>query len=200
MIAGLKGTLFEKESDAVVIDVGGVRYLCHVSLNTLFELGEPGRTLELWTHTHVREDALQLYGFSTKKERELFLLLVSVQGIGPRLALNICSGMPPKQLVDAIASGEAKRLQAVSGVGKKTAERIVLELSEKVAKKYGVTSMGPGPASRGFAVSDEVSSALLNLGYKKKDVEAVCVRLGKELSPDVSFEKAIREALAVLQK
>src|SRR5215475_774259 len=133
MIGRLTGRLAEKNPDQVILDVGGVGYLVHIPLSTFYELPEPESPTSLWIHTHVREDTLALYGFLTERERALFLLLLSVAGIGPRVALTVLSGIPPSELVEALRTQDVRRLIAIPGVGKKTAERMVLELAEKAA-------------------------------------------------------------------
>ena len=145
MIGRLTGRLASKAPDQVLLDVGGVGYLVHIPLSTFYELPEAESPASLWIHTHVREDALALYGFLTERERTLFLLLLGVTGIGPRVALTVLSGIPPVELVEALRKQDVRRLVAVPGVGKKTAERMVLELAEKVASLPGEA---PAQASR----------------------------------------------------
>ncbi len=147
MIGRLTGRLAAKAPDQVLLEVGGVGYLVHIPLSTFYELPENEGPASLWIHTHVREDALALYGFLTERERALFLLLLGVAGIGPRVALTVLSGIPPSELVDALRTQDVRRLVAVPGVGKKTAERMVLELAEKVASLPG-EAPGKAPAPR----------------------------------------------------
>ena len=132
MIGRLTGRLAEKAPDQVLLDVGGVGYLVHIPLSTFYELPEPENPASLWIYTHVREEALALYGFLSQRERALFLLLLTVNGIGPRVALTVLSGMAPAELVDALRKQDVRRLMSVPGVGKKTAERMVLELRDKL--------------------------------------------------------------------
>ena len=148
MIGRLTGRLAAKAPDQVLLDVGGVGYLVHIPLSTFYELPEQESPASLWIHTHVREDALALYGFLTERERSLFLLLLGVTGIGPRVALTVLSGIPPTELVDALRRQDVRRLVAVPGVGKKTAERMVLELAEKVAqpRRRGARRRRPPPS------------------------------------------------------
>ncbi|HKD17075.1 MAG TPA: Holliday junction branch migration protein RuvA [Thermoanaerobaculia bacterium] len=167
MIGRLTGRLAAKAPDHVLLDVGGVGYLVHIPLSTFYELPDPEGPASLWVHTHVREDALALYGFLTERERTLFLLLLGVTGIGPRVALTVLSGIPPSELVDALRSQDVRRLVAIPGVGKKTAERMVLELAEKVASLPG-EAPARAPAA---AAADDVVSALVNLGYRKAEAE-----------------------------
>jgi len=167
MIGRLTGRLAAKAPDHVLLDVGGVGYLVHIPLSTFYELPDTEGPASLWVHTHVREDALALYGFLTERERTLFLLLLGVTGIGPRVALTVLSGIPPSELVDALRGQDVRRLVAIPGVGKKTAERMVLELAEKVASLPGEAPT-KAPAT---AAVDDVVSALVNLGYRKADAE-----------------------------
>jgi Holliday junction DNA helicase RuvA len=167
MIGRLTGRLASKAPDRVLLDVGGVGYLVHIPLSTFYELPEAEDPASLWVHTHVREDTLALYGFLTERERALFLLLLGVAGIGPKVALTVLSGIPPAELVEALRRQDVRRLVAVPGVGKKTAERMVLELAEKAA---GFTVEAPSGAP--VAVSaDDVISALVNLGYRRAEAE-----------------------------
>ena len=167
MIGRLVGRLASKATDHVIVDVAGVGYLVQIPLSTFYELPDAESPASLWIHTYVREDALALYGFLTERERLLFLMLIGVAGIGPRVALTVLSGIPPAELVEALQNSDVRRLMAVPGVGKKTAERMVLELAEK-ASKLGGEPGGP----RAAAVSpDDVLSALVNLGYRKGDAE-----------------------------
>ncbi len=167
MIGRLTGRLAAKAPDQVLLDVGGVGYLVHIPLSTFYELPETESPASLWVHTHVREEALALYGFLTERERTLFLMLLGVTGIGPRVALTVLSGIPPAELVDALRGQDVRRLVAVPGVGKKTAERMVLELAEKVASLPGESPARP-PAA---AAANDVVSALVNLGYRRNDAE-----------------------------
>jgi Holliday junction DNA helicase RuvA len=167
MIGRLTGRLAAKAPDHVLLDVGGVGYLVHIPLSTFYELPDAEGPASLWVHTHVREDALALYGFLTERERTLFLLLLGVTGIGPRVALTVLSGIPPAELIDALRSQDVRRLVAIPGVGKKTAERMVLELAEKVASLPGEAP----PKAPAAVAADDVVSALVNLGYRKAEAE-----------------------------
>ena len=191
MIAQLAGSLEYKSPEHLVVDVHGVGYHVLVSLNSFYRLPEPGNPVRLLIHTHVREDALQLYGFFERDEKELFLLLTSVTGIGPRLALNILSGTPTTELLDALESGDLVRLVAIPGVGKKTAERLVLELRDKIRLVRGARAADGVHAPSGF--EGEAVSALLNLGYRRNDAEravkAACAAGANDL------EAVIRTAL-----
>jgi holliday junction DNA helicase RuvA len=179
VIGRLVGRLAAKATDHVILDVGGVGYLVHIPLSTFYDLPEAESPASLWIHTHVREDTLSLFGFLTERERALFLMLLDVAGIGPRVALTVLSGIPPADLIEALRSGDARRLMAVPGVGKKTAERMVLELSEKAAKIAGE----PGTPRPPTVAPEDVVSALVNLGYRKGDAERAVDSIGRSDAP-----------------
>jgi Holliday junction DNA helicase RuvA len=190
MIGRLTGRLATKSPDQVLLEVGGVGYLVRIPLSTFYELPEQESPASLWIHTHVREDALALYGFLTERERELFLLLLGVTGIGPRVALTILSGIPPVELIDALRKQDVRRLVAIPGVGKKTAERMVLELAEKAANLPGEE---PGREPAGVS-ADDILSALVNLGYRKGEAEKTVDAISREGGPD-EFGEFLRLAL-----
>ncbi len=192
MIAHLSGTLATKSPEAIVIDVNGVGYLVLVSLHSFYRLPEPGDRVRLLIYTHVREDALQLFGFFEPEERELFLMLMSVAGIGPKLALNILSGLPAHELEEALDAGDLVRLVSIPGVGKKTAERLVLELREKVR---ALRARAGAAAARGPAagLDAEAVSALVNLGYRRPEAERAVKAARTGGGEDL--ESTIREAL-----
>ena len=167
MIGRLTGRLASKLPDQVLLDVAGVGYLVHIPLSTFYELPDVESPASLWIHTHVREDTLALYGFLTERERSLFLLLLGVAGIGPKVALTVLSGIPPAELASALRQQDVRRLVAIPGVGKKTAERMVLELAEKAAAFAAETP----PEARAAVASEDVISALVNLGYRKGEAE-----------------------------
>jgi len=167
MIGRLTGRLASKSPDQVLLDVGGVGYFVHIPLSTFYELPDIESPASLWVHTHVREDTLALYGFLTERERSLFLLLLGVAGIGPRVALTVLSGIPPAELAAALHSQDVRRLIAIPGVGKKTAERMVLELAEKAAS-FAREAAPQAPAA---VAAEDVLSALVNLGYRKGEAE-----------------------------
>ncbi len=190
MIGRLTGRVAAKTPDQVLLDVGGVGYQVHIPLSTFYELPDAEAPASLWIHTHVREDALALYGFLTERERTLFLLLLGVTGIGPRVALTVLSGIPPAELVAALRAQDVRRLVAVPGVGKKTAERMVLELAEKVA-----SLPGEAPAKAPAAVAaDDVVSALVNLGYRKAEAERA-VEAAARAGGSADFGGFLKEAL-----
>ncbi|HYR96154.1 MAG TPA: Holliday junction branch migration protein RuvA [Candidatus Binatus sp.] len=191
MFASLAGTLTEKSPERLVVDVGGVGYAVHVSLQTFADLPSAGSAVRLLVHTEVREDAIELIGFLAADERTLFHLLRKVKGLGPRTALVVLSGMPRHDLAATIASGDAARLQTIPGVGKKFAERIVVECRE------GAATLAAGPPSPGVAARDdgvlgEAVSALVNLGYKRAEAERAVERVGRPAAP---LEDVVRAAL-----
>ena len=190
MIGRLTGRLASKAPDQILLDVSGVGYLVHIPLSTFYELPDQESPTSLWIHTHVREDALALYGFLTERERSLFLLLLGVTGIGPRVALTVLSGIPPSELVEALRRQDVRRLVAVPGVGKKTAERMVLELAEKAANLPGEA---PGREPEAVA-SDDVLSALVNLGYRKAEAERAVDAVSRGGAPG-DFSAFLKEAL-----
>jgi len=197
MIALLSGTLAYRSTDHVIIDVGGVGYRLFIPLSTFSALPETGK-VRLFTHTHVREDALLLYGFLTLDEKDLFVTLIGISGIGPKLAVNILSHIPAKDLKNAIASGDIKRLSSLPGIGQKTAERLVLELKDKVGPVDNLPEANgnaAGSASSGALVND-VISALVNLGYKENQARKVLESM--ELAPNLTMEEILKGALKVL--
>ena len=190
MIGRLTGRLAAKAPDHVLLEVGGVGYLVHIPLSTFYDLPEQESPASLWIHTHVREDALALFGFLTEREKALFLLLLGVTGIGPRVALTVLSGMPPAELVEALRSKDARKLVAVPGVGKKTADRMVLELGDKVANLAPETAPGETAA----VAADDVVSALVNLGYRRSEAERAVDAISR-IGPPKDFGDFLKEAL-----
>ena len=191
MIASVAGTLTEKTPERLVVDVGGVGYALHVSLQTFADLPPAGSAVRLLVHTEVREDAIELIGFLTADERSLFHLLRKVKGLGPRTALVVLSGMPRHDLAATIASGDAARLQTIPGVGKKFAERIVVECRDGAALlAAGVPTLGVAAAPDG--ILGEAVSALVNLGYKRAEAERAVERVGRGAAP---LEDVVRAAL-----
>ena len=192
MISHIKGKLIYKSTDYLTVDVGGLGYEVHVPLSTYYDIPEEGGEVSLHIQTIVREDALQLFGFLTIEDKKFFNLLTSVSGIGPKLAMNILSGATTPEIASAIASGSVPTLTAFPGVGKKTAERMVVELKDKL-KDISVTA-GATPKSR-RTVHDDVASALVNMGYK----QALADKAVSELNQDeMDFEKLFKEALKKL--
>ena len=198
MISHLRGRLLEKHPNRVIVDVNGVGYDVHVPLSTFYEMSEPGEEIALRIHTHVREDALLLYGFATLLELQIFERLISVSGIGPKLALAVLSGIEPNELVSAIRTANVARLTGIPGIGKKIAERIGLELKDKMAS-FLPAEMAQPSASGGDTLRDDVLSALMNLGYHRPLAErAVDAALKK--SSGSSFENILKHALRELSK
>ena len=190
MIAALAGTLAEKSPERLVIDVGGVGYAVHVSLQTFTDLPPAGVPVRLLIHTEVREDAIELIGFLSDRERALFHLLRKVKGLGPRTALVVLSGMPLADLASTIAAGDAARLQTIAGVGKKYAERIVVECREPAAAL--AASEAARPRAQTDGVVDEAVSALVNLGYKRPEAERAVEKVNRA---GAALEEVIRGAL-----
>lgn len=197
MIGQLRGELISKRSDAVLIDVGGVGYLVTVPASTHRKLPAEGEKVELKIYTHVREDQLQLFGFGSEGEKEIFLTLLSVNGIGPKMALTIVSEMTPGDLKQTILNGNLQRLTSISGIGKKTAERIILEMKEKIQKLSIIIQ-----SSDSFPDTDalkDLISALLNLGYKQNEVDRVVSNLKPKGGKESTFEILLKQSLKLLR-
>jgi len=192
VIAHLSGALLEKHLQRLVIDVGGVGYDLHVPLSTFYAVGEPGAPVRLRVHTHVRDDAIQLFGFMTALELVLFERLIGVSGIGPRVALAVLSGIEPNELVRAIRGGDVGRLTRIPGIGRKTAERMVLELKDRMPE--GAEPHADDAVPAGADVRADVLSALANLGYQAHLVEKAVDRVLKD-ADERSFEFVLRQVL-----
>ena len=201
MIARLSGKLTQKSVEHLIVSVGGVGYEVHVPLSTFYAIPEEGEELELLIYTHVKEDVLKLFGFLTPSEKDLFIKLIGVSGVGPKLALNILSGMESSDLAGAIKNGDLARLNSIPGVGKKTAERLILELKDKI-KFEDLSSEDDttiSPPSGG--VFDDALSALINLGYKKGDLEKTLDSIARNSdSAEWAVEKLLKEALKMMAK
>jgi Holliday junction DNA helicase RuvA len=200
MIALLTGKIAGKTPDAVILDVNGVGYRVQIPFSTFFALPEDGATLTLNIHTNVKEDAIHLYGFLTPLEKQFFQLLITVSGVGPKLAKDILSNIQPDQLASALCRGDIVRLSAIPGIGKKTSERLVLELKDKVVK-LGLAGESDGSTTlskRETSIRDDVASALINLGYR----EAVVIKTLAEVEPgaDAPMETVLKLALKRLMK
>jgi Holliday junction DNA helicase RuvA len=200
MIAFLRGRVLDKQPNKVIVDVQGVGYELHVPLSTYYDIGDTGDEVALRVHTHVREEALQLYGFLTPLEQQVFERLISISGIGPKLGIAVLSGIETRELVVAVQRGDVGRLTSVPGIGKKTAERIVLELKDRLAPLVvpaGVDAVAGGsPVDR---LRGDLVSALQNLGYHRPAAEkAVDTTLSSTSEP--SFEQALRSALRELMR
>jgi holliday junction DNA helicase RuvA len=199
MIAHLQGTLFKKTTQAMIINNAGIGYEVIVPLSTFYALPDEDEEVSLHIYTHVKEDALMLFGFKTPLEKDIFMLLISVSGIGPKLAINILSGIGPNELLAAMAGKDTVRLQSIPGIGKKTAERIALELSDKSRRIMGDIhpETAQVAADRCKKVIDDAVSALLNLGYPAKTARQA-VEGAQPNIPDDSLEGLIKEALRLL--
>jgi Holliday junction DNA helicase RuvA len=199
MIAFLRGRVLDKHPNRIVIDVNGVGYELYVPLSTYYDVGEAGTEIALRVHTHVREDALQLYGFLTMLEQQLFERLIAISGIGPKLAVAVLSGIDSGELVSSIQRADVARLTRIPGIGKKTAERIVLELKDRLAEVAPPAAADGAERSQGDHVRDDLVSALENLGYHRplaeKAVDTVRARDG-----GAAFEKALKGALRELMR
>jgi len=195
MIGSLRGRLAEKRPNQVILDVGGVGYLVQVPLSTFAALGELHAEVTLLIHTHVREDALALYGFVSAREKHFFEMLLSASGVGPSLALKILSGMSVDELVPAIRGSDLARLTRIPGVGRKTAERIVVELKDKL-EAVALEAERPTAASPA-GVEADVVSALVNLGYDARTAESAVGEAKRETGTE-SFEKLLRASLQAL--
>jgi holliday junction DNA helicase RuvA len=200
VIALLRGTLLEKHPSRVVVDVAGVGYDVQVPLSTFYGLGDPGAGVTLRIHTHVREDVIALYGFSTPLEQDLFERLIAISGIGPKLALAVLSGIEPADLIRAIRTQDVARLTKIPGIGKKTAERIGLELKDRLPQPV-LGAAGPVPASGRpeDQFRDDLLSALLNLGYQRPAAEKAIDQVLKD-SAGIGFEQALRDVLRSMMK
>jgi len=198
VIAHLSGTLLEKQLQRVIVDVGGVGYDVLVPLSTMYVIGDPGSRIAIRIYTHVREDALQLYGFATALEQTLFERLISVSGIGPKVALSVLSGIEPAELTRAIRSSDIARLTRIPGVGKKTAERMVLELKDRLPQADATEPSHADAAPDGEPdVRDDLLSALANLGYQQSSVEKTVDKVLRS-AEDRSFEPLLRATLKQL--
>ncbi|MBK5099930.1 MAG: Holliday junction branch migration protein RuvA [Desulfobacteraceae bacterium] len=195
----MRGLLIKKTTQSTIIEAGGIGYEVLVPLSTFYSLPEKDERVSLHIFTHVREDALILFGFHTLLEKELFLMLISVSGIGPKLSINILSGIGPQDLLVAIASGDPVRLRAIPGVGKKTAERIALELKDPASKVLAREEIAPLPVpeAKDKGLIDDALSALVNLGYPAKSAKMV-VEKARSIAKEMTLEGLIREALRML--
>lgn len=199
MIALLTGEIAYRSADHIILDVGGVGYRLQIPLSTFYALPDQGQ-VQLKVHTHVKEDAIHLFGFLTDAEKELFALLISVSGVGPKLATTVLSHIPTDELSHALADGDIARLTAIPGIGKKSAERLVLELQEKAA----VLTIGVSPSSAAAGTGkpdnsqQDAISALVNLGYKESLAKKALQ--GIEIRPNTPLEDILKGALKVLVK
>ena len=205
MIAHLSGTLLAKHATSVIVDVGGVGYEVTIPVTTFYDLGETNAPVRLQIYTHVREEALQLFGFRTLRERELFTLLISVSGIGPKSAVAMLSGMSADEIVTAIRQSNYARITSIPGVGRKTAERLVIELRDKMAALSGpaleeqIAAGGPTAAQSEDALREDTLAALLQLGFPRPAAEKTITNAMQE-GGDLSVETLLRRSLRQLSK
>jgi Holliday junction DNA helicase RuvA len=196
MIGQLRGQLIQKKPNAVLLDVHGIGYEVFIPLTSFYELPGEGAEVTLKIHTHVREDALTLFGFLSQREKELFLKLISISGIGPKLAIAILSGAQVEELANAIFSGNLARLTAIPGVGRKTAERVVLELKSQMTPFLLQEQMGASKESGlGTALEDDILSALTNLGYPRASAEKALSVVLRSEECERTFEDILRNTL-----
>jgi len=201
MIAHLSGTLLSKQATSVIVDVSGVGYEVNIPLSTFYDLEDTGSRVQLRIYTHVKEDALQLYGFKTARERELFINFISVSGIGPKLGIALLSGMSADELIASIKSNNLARLTLIPGVGKKTAERLIVDLREKMAA-LSTSQLDEEPGARPEAaevssadnVRSEALSGLMNLGYQRSAAEKAVDSALSE-GGDISVESILKRSL-----
>ena len=206
MIAHLSGTLLSKQATSVIVDVSGVGYEVTIPVSTFYDLEDVGATVQLRIYTHVREDALQLYGFKTARERELFLKIISVSGIGPKLGITLLSGMSADEMIASIRTNNLARLTLIPGVGRKTAERLIMELREKVADLSSAQleeELGAKPEGTAESTEDTVRgdafSALLNLGYQRSGAEKA-IEAALSEGGDITVESILRRSLKKLAR
>lgn len=203
MIAHLSGTLLSKQGTSAIVDVAGVGYEVAIPLSTFYELGELGSPVQLRIYTHVREDTIQLFGFKTARERELFLQLISVNGVGPGLAIKLLSGMNADEMIASIRTNNLVRLVAIPGVGRKTAERLVVELRDKIAalsspaleEEFAAKAAEAGATTSEDSMRNDAISALSNLGYQRSAAEKAiksAIEEGGELSVEVILRRSLR--------
>ena len=197
MIAQICGRLAHKSPEEIIVDCNGVGYGVRVPLSTFYELPEVGEEIILRIHTHVREDILSLYGFLTTKEKDIFCLLIAVSGVGPRLAINVLSGIATHDLERALQEGDLLSLTRIPGVGRKTAERMMLELKDKV--RAAGAGVGEGVQIRDGMVKDALS-ALVNLGYQKGIAEEAVRDIVRQHGAELSLEELLKESLRLLSK
>ena len=201
MIASLTGRLAFKAPTHLILDIHGVGYEVFIPLSTYYGLPNLSESTSLSVHTHVREDAIQLFGFLTSQEKDAFVLLTSVSGVGPKLALSVLSALPVSDLVSAIHAGDVEKLTTVPGIGHKSASRLVLELKDKVEKLYlGLASASESPRQGEDATFDDALSALVNLGYRPQDAKEALKQVKKSNAESIVLKDMIRESLKELAR
>lgn len=189
MIAYLKGKILQKKPGEVVVATGGVGYVLLIPLSTYFKLGEAGTEVELLVHTHLTDDSLQLFGFLSPEEKNIFLKLITISGIGPKMAINILSGIEPGELEEAVRETNVTRLSMIPGIGKKTALRVIMEMADKIEKKEKVLSR------KESREREDLISALVNLGFRRKESEQVVDLTIGSLGAQAGFDLLLRECL-----
>ncbi|MEN6559955.1 MAG: Holliday junction branch migration protein RuvA [Acidobacteriota bacterium] len=194
MIAYLRGTLIQKTPGRVVVETGGVGYAAAIPVSSYVRLGEVGGTVELFIHTHMSDDSLCLYGFVSQDEKDMFLKLIGITGIGPKLAMNILSGIAPEDLAEAVRTSDVARISLVPGIGKKTALRLTMELQDKLEKKEKLL------AAKGSPEKEDLLSALQNMGFRRKEAERAVDQTIAANKPGTEFEKLLRDCLKRLAK
>ncbi len=200
MIALLSGKIAYKGISHIVVDTQGVGYRVFIPLTTFYELPEPGESVTLHIHTSVKEDAINLFGFYTLGERDLFQLMISVSGIGPKVAMNILSGISARELLEAISGGNLAKLITVPGVGKKMAERLILELKEKAIKKMAADQIPVTDVKqkRNDMIREDVLSALVNLGYKANAARDALDKIARDAEGEQAMDQLLKKALQIL--
>lgn len=201
MIASLTGRLAFKAPTHLILDIHGVGYEVFIPLSTYYGLPNLSESISMSVHTHVREDAIQLFGFLTSQEKDAFVLLTSVSGVGPKLALSVLSALPVSNLVSAIQLGDVEKLTTVPGIGNKSASRLVLELKDKVGKLHpGLTPTSDSPRQGQDAIFDDALSALVNLGYRPQDAKEALKQVKKSKAESIVLKDMIRESLKELAR
>ncbi|MCK7507270.1 MAG: Holliday junction branch migration protein RuvA [Desulfobacterales bacterium] len=200
MIALLSGKIAYKGISHIVVDTQGVGYRVFIPLTTFYELPEAGQAVTLHIHTSVKEDAINLFGFYTLQERELFQLMISVSGIGPKVAMNILSGISSSELLEAISGGNLAKLITIPGIGRKMAERLILELREKAIKKMAVDQIPVTDArqKRSDMMREDVLSALVNLGYKANAARDALDKVARDAEGELAMDQLLKKALKIL--
>jgi len=200
MIALISGKIASKNISNVIIDVQGVGYRVFIPLTTFYELPETGATITLHIHTNVKEDAINLFGFYTTQERDLFQLMISVSGIGPKMSMNILSGIPAQELLGAISDGNVNKLIRIPGVGKKMAERLILELKEKVIKKMMMEELPQANAQNRLddMIAEDVISALVNLGYKSNVAKDALDKAIRSSDGEMVMDQLLKKTLKII--
>ena len=194
MIGYLKGTLIDKKPNSVLMDVNGVGYLVNIPVSTFYDLPEEGTPLSLFVYTHVREDVLALYGFRTTREKVLFEKLIGVSGIGPKMAIAFLSGMTADELIPAIQRQDILKLTTIPGVGRKTAERVALELREQIPALLSEAAQ----AAQTKPMQEDLISALVNLGYHRTQAERAVKKVLEDAKPDSTFETLLKNSLQMI--